>query len=165
MQYRVTKVFGPETGTSCCFRQWRAEHSHCRFIHGYALTVRLEFVAETLDARNWVIDFGTFKHVKAWIKETFDHKLLVAQDDPQRAAFTALGNSGLAQVRFVENVGIEAFSKMTYEFVSDWLSNANFSNDVALDSVAISEHTNNTAAIERSPFSRQRRLSGFRSPF
>ena len=32
--YRSTKRYSQEEGLSCCFRQWRAAHSHCRLIHG-----------------------------------------------------------------------------------------------------------------------------------
>ena len=35
--WRSTKTYGHEEGLSCCFRQWRATHSHCRLLHGYAL--------------------------------------------------------------------------------------------------------------------------------
>jgi len=33
------------------YRQWKAD-SGCRHLHGYALSIHLEFGANTLDARN-----------------------------------------------------------------------------------------------------------------
>ena len=76
MTYKSTKTYGHELGLSCCFRQWRAE-SHCRLLHGYALSIRLVFEAEELDVRNWVVDFGSLKSLKQMFVDTFDHKLLV----------------------------------------------------------------------------------------
>ena len=66
------------------YRQWRAD-SHCRLIHGYALSFHFEFECDTLDARNWCMDFGGLKPLKALLEDWFDHTLLVAEDDPQRA--------------------------------------------------------------------------------
>ena len=45
------------------YRQWRAE-SHCNLVHGYALSFHFEFESDTLDARNWVMDFGGLKPLK-----------------------------------------------------------------------------------------------------
>ena len=81
MPYKSTKTFGHELGLSSAFRQWKAQ-SHCRFVHGYALAVKFEFEAEELDVRNWVVDFGSLKSLRKMLEDTFDHKLLVAEDDP-----------------------------------------------------------------------------------
>ena len=45
------------------YRQWRAD-SHCNLIHGYAMSFHFEFEADTLDARNWVTDFGGLRPLK-----------------------------------------------------------------------------------------------------
>ena len=50
MSYKSTKLF---EGFSCCFRQWRATKTHCRFLHGYAVSFKVTFEGE-LDHRNWV---------------------------------------------------------------------------------------------------------------
>ena len=65
------------------YRQWRAD-SHCNLIHGYALTFHFEFECDTLDARNWCVDFGGLRELKYKLEDWFDHTLLVAQDDPER---------------------------------------------------------------------------------
>ncbi len=31
--YRSTKSYDHSEGLSCCFRQWRATHSHCSLVH------------------------------------------------------------------------------------------------------------------------------------
>ena len=42
MGWQVTKTYGHDLGLSCCFRQWGAS-SHCRFLHGYALSFSFTF--------------------------------------------------------------------------------------------------------------------------
>jgi 6-pyruvoyltetrahydropterin/6-carboxytetrahydropterin synthase len=56
--YRSIKTYGHNEGLSCCFRQWRATHSHCRLIHGYALAFKLVFATRELDERNGVSILG-----------------------------------------------------------------------------------------------------------
>ena len=48
---------------SCAFRQPQAT-SHCRFVHGYRLVGKFWFGANELDENNWVVDFGSLKHLK-----------------------------------------------------------------------------------------------------
>ena len=69
--FRSTKTFGHHLGLSACFRQHRAE-SHCRLLHGYALQIKLTFEADTLDVRNWVVDFGALKPLRKRFEELFD---------------------------------------------------------------------------------------------
>ena len=115
MAFTAAKTYGAERGLSCAYRQWAAG-SHCALLHGYSLGFRFVFAAEQLDARGWVVDFGAggFGAIKAWLHETFDHTLLVADDDPARADFLALQASGLAQTRIVP--GTSAESLATYVF-------------------------------------------------
>ena len=64
ISFESQKVFD---GYSACFRQWKAEGTHCKFLHGYAVSFKIEFEGE-LDARNWVFDFGGMKRAKNKIK-------------------------------------------------------------------------------------------------
>lgn len=143
MRYRSTKTYGHEVGLSACFRQWRAE-SHCSRLHGYALSVRLEFGADTLDKNNWVVDFGALKPVKEWLAATFDHKTLVAYDDPFEAHFRRLDRDEIADVLFVEATGCEAFAEMIADWVKVWLSDTQ-GERVRLISVEVREHGANSA--------------------
>lgn len=119
--YQSTKTYGPELGLSCCFRQWRAT-SHCRLFHGYALSFTLTFEADTLDARNWVMDFGGLKPVKAWLQEQFDHKLIIAFDDPCRETLTEMFTETMsADVLALPAVGCEAFAEHVAGAVAPWL--------------------------------------------
>ena len=81
------KSFKEFSGYSTAFRQWRAD-SHCSYIHGYALKFKVWFEGD-LDHCNWVVDFGCFKRngINDWMKEQFDHTMIVASDDPDLLLF------------------------------------------------------------------------------
>lgn len=142
--FRCTKTYDHTEGLSCCFRQWRAAHSHCRFLHGYALAFRFVFATHQLDENNWCFDFGGMKPIKDWLKTMFDHTLLIAQDDPELARFEALAADGLGDVRVLAAVGCEAVAKHVHEYVSDYLRDATASR-VWLESVEVKEHGGNSA--------------------
>lgn len=149
MTFQSTKTYGHEVGLSCAFRQWRAQ-SHCRFIHGYALSVRFKFEASAtwgdgLDPCGWVVDFGGLKSLKALLEDTFDHKLLVAENDPHLHELQQLDKLGVAQVIIVPRTGCEAFARMIYEAARVWLFDAGFAPRVRLLSVEVSEHGANSA--------------------
>lgn len=99
------------------YRQWRAD-SHCRFLHGYALSFHFEFECDTLDARNWCVDFGGLRDLKYKLEEWFDHTLLVAVDDPERETLLELGRKGLAKITEVEKTGCEGLADFLYEYVN-----------------------------------------------
>jgi len=142
LKYQVIKTYGNETGHSCAFRQWRAD-SHCNLIHGYALGFEITFEAETLDDRNWVIDFGDLGTLKKFLKEMFDHTTVVAFDDPEVKVFEDLNNKNLVDLRLLENVGCEAFAETVFNFCS-----AEYDNDrVKVKSVRVFEHGANSAVF------------------
>ena len=119
-KYSSTKTYGHDLGLSACFRQWRAKHSHCSLLHGYALSFHFEFGANYLDARHWVVDFGGLKELKEKLFDMFDHKLVVAADDPLLDMYLHLGNEGLADVRvLMDGVGCEQFAKLAYHLACE----------------------------------------------
>jgi 6-pyruvoyltetrahydropterin/6-carboxytetrahydropterin synthase len=142
MPYESHKTYTHNAGLSCVFRQWRATHSHCRFLHGYALQVEITMAADQLDHRNWVADFGGFKPVKAWLEQTFDHKTVVAWDDPDFTLFLHLAEKGLIQLTAVEHVGCEAFAKMIFEKVKELVDAGPHAR---VQSVTVREHAGNAA--------------------
>ena len=142
--YLSTKTYGHEMGFSCCFRQHKAE-SHCRLLHGYALSFKFVFGAEELDVRNWVVDFGGLKSLKKMLADTFDHTLIVAEDDPLLYDFNQLDLLGAARVVEVEKAGCEAFAELVYQVTEQWLLDAGFAPRCVLLSVEVSEHGANSA--------------------
>jgi len=144
MPYQSTKQFGHDLGLSCCFRQWRAE-SHCNQLHGYAIAVKLVFEAEELDVRNWVVDFGSLKSLKQMLVDTFDHKLLVAEDDPDKDEICALAGMGIADVIVVPAVGCEKFAEYVFGATEVWLQSNGYTPRIKLISAEVSEHGANSA--------------------
>lgn len=141
-----TKTYGHDLGLSCAFRQWRATHSHCSLIHGYAISVHLEFEASELDDRNWVVDFGGLGSFKEILKDMFDHKLCVAEDDPKLDILLALEEEhGLADIVVLPNVGCEAFAKHVFDLAESWLKQNGYENRVIMREVEIREHGANSA--------------------
>ena len=73
-KYYQTKTYGHNIGLSACFRQSNA-HSHCKFLHGYSLQFKFVSSCDSLDERNWVVDFGGLKPMKAWLENILITKL------------------------------------------------------------------------------------------
>jgi 6-pyruvoyltetrahydropterin/6-carboxytetrahydropterin synthase len=151
-KFQSTKLFD---GFSCVFRQWRAEGTHCRFLHGYGVSFRVTFEGD-LDERNWVWDFGHAKRSqykidglspKEWMDYMFDHTLIVAEDDPYLAGFKAMGEHGLAQTRVIPAVGAESFAKFIFDKFTPWV-NSDSNGRVRVVKVEFMEHNKNTAIYE-----------------
>lgn len=141
MPFRSTKTFLP--GFSCCFRQWRAE-SHCNKLHGYALIPKLTFQGEP-DDKFWVMDFGSLKPIKDFIEQQFDHKTLVADDDPHIKDYYTLHNKGVIHVNVVPRIGVEAFALMIGLTTRGWLEESGYHPRVEIVSVELWEQSANSA--------------------
>lgn len=144
MTFRSTKTYGHDIGLSAAFRQWRAE-SHCRFLHGYSLAFRFEFEADELDHRNWVVDFGGLKGLKAMLEDNFDHKTVVAEDDPEIEWFREAHKRGILELVEFPAAGCEKFAEFVYGATEVWLKDAGFSPRCRLVSVEVKEHGANSA--------------------
>ena len=149
MAFQSTKVFD---GYSCVFRQWKAEGTHCRFLHGYGVSFRVWFEGE-LDERNWVWDFGGMKRAKTaidgmnpkmWMDYMFDHTTLVAIDDPHLATFRRMDDDGLIQLRVISATGAEQFAKYIYKKLNVFVQEET-EGRVKVAQVEFMEHAKNTA--------------------
>jgi 6-pyruvoyltetrahydropterin/6-carboxytetrahydropterin synthase len=150
MQFQSTKLFD---GYSTCFRQWKADGTHCRFLHGYAVSFRVWFEGN-LDERNWVFDFGGMKRAKtkmngmspkdyfAWL---LDHTTIVAQDDPYLEKFKQMHSDGIIQLRVMESVGCERFAQYLYDNINAFLK-LETNNRVRATKVEVYEHERNSAS-------------------
>lgn len=146
MKYLSTKTYGNELGLSCCFRQWKATHSHCQLLHGYAVGVHLEFGADELDERNWVYDFGGCKWIKEFLTEWFDHTTIIANDDPKKLLFVDLDRAGVLKLKILPAVGCEKFAQFIYEKISPTIETET-SGRVKLLSVKVFEHAANSGSV------------------
>jgi 6-pyruvoyltetrahydropterin/6-carboxytetrahydropterin synthase len=148
-KFQSTKIFD---GFSTVFRQWKAEGTHCRFLHGYGTSVKMWFEGE-LDERNWVWDFGGMKRAKgtidgmnpkAWFEWLLDHTLIVAEDDPFINAFKEMDGAGVAQVRVIPATGAERFAEFIYSKVNPFIQEET-NGRVKVVKVEFREHEKNTA--------------------
>jgi 6-pyruvoyltetrahydropterin/6-carboxytetrahydropterin synthase len=149
MKFQSTKIFD---GYSTVFRQWRADGTHCRFLHGYGISFKITFEGD-LDERNWVWDFGGMKRAKntidgmppkEWMDYMFDHTFLVAEDDPFLESFKKMDEAGAAQVRVLPATGAEQFAKFIYDKTSEFIK-IETEGRVRVVSVEFKEHGKNSA--------------------
>jgi 6-pyruvoyltetrahydropterin/6-carboxytetrahydropterin synthase len=144
-----TKVFD---GYSTVFRQWKAEGTHCKFLHGYGVSFKVWFEGE-LDERNWVWDFGGMKRAKgtidgmnpkAWMDYMFDHTVIISENDPNINLFRSMDESNIIQLRIIPSVGAEQFAKYIYEKLNTFVQ-AETEGRVKVTQVEFREHEKNTA--------------------
>jgi len=151
-KFQSTKLF---SGFTCCFRQWKAVETHCKYLHGYAVSFKVIFEGE-LDHKNWVWDFGGMKRAKnlidgmqpkAWMDYMFDHTILVAKDDPMLKLINELEHNQIAQVRVVEATGAEKFAEFIFNKLDKFVR---YETDgrVRVAKVEFMEHGKNTAIYE-----------------
>ena len=119
MTYYSTKTYGHNIGLSAVFRQPNADHSHCHLLHGYSLAFKFTFGCKDLDNKNWAVDFGGLKPLKAWLENMFDHKLVLDKNDPHLDQFQQLEDMDLAEIRIFDGVGAEMFAKHAFEFADE----------------------------------------------
>ena len=148
-KFQSSKVFN---GFSTVFRQWKAETTHCRFIHGYGISFKVYFEGE-LDERHWVWDFGGMKRAKTqidgkspkeWMDYMFDHTLIIAEDDPYLKAFEQMSEAGVAQVRIIPATGAEKFAEYIYNKLNEFVKTET-QNRVKVTKVKFMEHEKNAA--------------------
>ena len=148
-KFTSTKVFD---GFSTVFRQWKAETTHCRFVHGYGVSFKVWFEGE-LDERNWVWDFGGMKRAKgkidgmspkAWFDYMFDHTMIIAEDDPWLDAFKQMETAEVAQVRVIPATGAEKFAEYIYNKLNPFIQEET-DGRVRVTQVEFREHGKNSA--------------------
>ena len=148
-KFKSTKIFD---GFSTVFRQWKAEDTHCKFLHGYGISFKITFEGE-LDERNWVWDFGGMKRAKctidgmnpkAWMDHMFDHTAIIAEDDPLLPYFKAMDEIELIQLRIIPATGAEAFASYLFKKLHDFV-NEETEGRVKVIKVKFMEHNKNAA--------------------
>ena len=151
-KFQSTKIFD---GFSTVFRQWKAEETHCKYLHGYGVSFKVWFEGE-LDEKNWVWDFGGMKRAKTkiddmspkeWMDHMFDHTVIIAEDDPFVESFQSMGVHGAAQVRVIPAVGAEKFAEFVFNKLNDFVKTET-DNRVKVLRVEFMEHGKNSAIYE-----------------
>ena len=127
MGYQSTKLFD---NFSVALRQHKAQHSHCKLLHGYALEFKVIFesIDGNLDDMNWIVDFGCFKPapigngLKDWLNDMFDHTLLIEKDDPYLDFFQSAAMEGICKLKVMDKMGAESLAKLVFDKFNDVLS-------------------------------------------
>ena len=148
MAYYSTKTYGHNIGLSAVFRQPNADHSHCHLLHGYSLQFKFTFGCNELDNKNWVVDFGSLKPLKAWLEEMFDHKVVLDAKDPNLSDFDILVEKDLAEVIILEGVGVEKFAYHAYNYANNLVKRMT-DGRCWVESVECAEHGANSAIYQR----------------
>jgi 6-pyruvoyltetrahydropterin/6-carboxytetrahydropterin synthase len=141
--FTSTKRFGP---ISTGHRQWKHD-GHCSYVHGYGRIVEITFQSKELDCRGWVMDFGNLKEVKNWFDEEWDHRVLLAYNDPLLNEFKYLADLGGIDINILPKKygpGIEQSCKYVFDETTPIIKRLT-SNRVWISKVKIFEHENNWA--------------------
>jgi len=152
-KFQSSKLFD---GYSTCFRQWKAETTHCKFLHGYAVSFRVWFEGD-LDERNWVFDFGGMKRAKgningmapkAYFDYLLDHTTIIAEDDPYLDQFKRMDADGIIQLRILESTGCERFAEYLHTILNEFLETETGGRVKAVK-VEVYEHERNSASYSK----------------
>lgn len=150
--FQSSKVFD---GFSTCFRQWKANGTHCQYLHGYDVSFRVWFEGE-LDERNWVFDFGGMKRAthkidgknpSDYFNWLLDHTVIIAQDDPELETFKLLEKKGALQLRILPHVGCERFAEFLFHKINDFLQ-VETQSRVRATKVEVFENHKNSASFQ-----------------
>lgn len=131
-KYQSTKIFD---NYSVAIRQWKAAHSHCQLLHGYALEFQCTFesieedVDKQLDEMNWIMDYGGFKDtdaeptpgngLKKWMNEMWDHTTLIEKDDPHLESFKFLEEMNVLKLIVMDKIGAESAAKVVFDKMNE----------------------------------------------
>jgi 6-pyruvoyltetrahydropterin/6-carboxytetrahydropterin synthase len=113
-------------------------------LHGYSLGFKFTFGCDDLDNKNWAVDFGGLKPLKAWLEDTFDHKVVLDENDEKLHYFHVLEEAGLAQLTILDGVGAEMFAKHAFDFANKLIKEQT-DGRCWVHSVECSEHGANSA--------------------
>lgn len=140
--YFIEKDFGD---FPCAHRQPR-HGGHCKLLHGHNFCFKVKLAAEKVDEQGFIIDFGEFGELKAWLTEVFDHTLLLQTDDPQLEFLSrTLGDTGLAKIQVLDSVSAEGLAFLFFNVTLLWLKRAARNLPVKLVSVTVHEDWKNSA--------------------
>jgi 6-pyruvoyltetrahydropterin/6-carboxytetrahydropterin synthase len=151
-KFKSSKLYD---GYSTVFRQWKADGTHCKFLHGYAISFRVWFEGE-LDEKNWVMDFGMAKrsiskidgmNPKQWFDYLLDHTTIIAEDDPYLEQFKQMDDDGIIQLRILPYTGAERFAEYLFKKIDYFVLGETFGR-VRVTKVEVFENDHNSASYE-----------------
>lgn len=131
-------------------RNWNSG-THCALIHGYARNVEITIQASHLDKAQWVVDLGDLKFVRQLLERQWDHRLLVASDDPLLEDMRTLEEKGALSLNVMDiskgwGPGLEGSCQFLYDQIDAELR-AKTQGRCRVIKVEIWEKTDNRAAL------------------
>ena len=119
---------------SVALRQHKAQHSHCKWLHGYAFEIKVWFASnendidKQLDDMNWIVDYGAFKKppkgngLREWLDDLFDHTTLIEKDDPHLDIFQQMAMMDICKLVVMDKMGAESVAKLVFDKFNERLS-------------------------------------------
>jgi len=98
-----------------------------------------------LDDKNWAVDFGDLGELRSELKLNFDHKTVVAADDPLLTHFQIMEDSGALLLTIFPNVGCEAFAFEGWTMADRIIAKKYPDGRVWVESCEVAEHGANSA--------------------
>lgn len=154
--YQSTKVI--ELG-SCAFRQWLADpnlatgglarsNNQCYKLHGYQLKAKFTFGCSSLDERNWCVDYGSLKPLKAILNEQFDHTTTISATDPALHLFQQLHDANACNLKIMDGVGVEKVAEFCFNAAEKFLKES-YGDRCWVESVEVFEHEANSSIYSK----------------
>jgi 6-pyruvoyltetrahydropterin/6-carboxytetrahydropterin synthase len=125
---------------TACFRQWRADGTHCRFTHAYKVWFELDF-NDINNIFNFYPELETY--LNEWFLDNFNYKTFVSEDDPELTTFSYLDQNNVISLVVIPEVGCERFSEYVLDKVNSILEHT-FDLDVRCVRVETWEHEKNS---------------------
>lgn len=125
---------------TACFRQWKAEGTHCRFTHAYKVWFDIDFDQDINDVFNLYPELKLY--LNEWFLFNFNYKTFVSESDPELDTFKYLDQNKIISLITMPEVGCERFSEYVLDGVNTILEQ--FGLDVKCVRVETWEHEKNS---------------------
>lgn len=129
---------------TACFRQWKAEGTHCRFIHAYKVWFELDFNQDIHVVFNLYPELK--QYLTEWFLSNFNYKTFVSENDPELDTFKLLNQNNAISLIIIPEVGCERFSEYVLDKVNHILKH-DFDLDVKCVRVETWEHEKNSGVV------------------
>ena len=121
MAFYSTKTYGHNIDQVQCLDNLRGPPLQIHIITVQDPSLHLLVVT---DNKNWAVDFGGLKPLKKWLEDTFDHKVVLDENDEKLHHFHVLEDAGLCELVILDGVGAEMFAKHAFEFADKLIKEA-----------------------------------------
>ena len=99
---------------------------------------------QELDEKEYALDFNLLDPIRDYLRDRFDHKVVVSSDDPELETFRDLGEKGIIDLSICDGVGLEKFAEQIWHCVSGYVHDNNLVPRVMIRTVEVREHQGNS---------------------